>query len=116
MWCKHRLSLSGWCLPGRGTISLTANSGNKKLQKAVGVHINTNFRIGRYLIHSLDHIVISMKNVPLHHSVTIPYGFSASELSPGFDVHMHFLYFHQCWINRHRDRGGIVHRRSSRTE
>src|SRR5580704_3313041 len=80
---------------------LTTNSRNKKLQKAISVHVNADFRVRRDLIDALNDVTVSVKNVALHFSVTIPYRFPARELTPGLDVDVHLLHLDQSRIDRH---------------
>src|SRR5258708_30854573 len=78
---------------------LAANSGNKELQEAIGVHIDTHFRIRLHGINALNHVAISMKAVMLHASAPTPSRFAARKLSSGLDIYVHLLHLHQGCID-----------------
>src|SRR3981081_2854963 len=95
---------------------LTANSGNKELQEAIGIYIYAHFCIGLHGIDTLNHVAISMQYVALHISMAISYGFAARELSSGLNIYVHLLHLDQRWIDRHSNRRRIVHGRAGSTE
>ena len=83
MWGVHGFSFA----PAR---LLAFDSGNKKLQEAVGIDFDTNLGVGRDLIDRFNYIVIAAENVSLHRATTIGDSFTAGKIATGLDVDMHF--------------------------
>ena len=56
-------------------------SGYKQFQEPVRVDVNTNFRVGRDLVHTFNHVAIAVEHVPFYVTIAIRYGLAASELA-----------------------------------
>src|SRR5437870_12428551 len=63
-------------------VLLASDSGNKKLQESVGVDVDTNFRIRRDLIHTLNNVMIAVQDVAFNRAMAIRNAFAARELAP----------------------------------
>ena len=69
--------------------SLALNSGDEKLEKAIGVNFYADFCVGADFVEALDNVVIAVEDIALYRAVTVGDGFAASEFASGFDVNVH---------------------------
>src|SRR5438477_13211246 len=95
---------------------LTANSGHKELQEAVGVDIHADFRVRLHLVGAFDYVTVSVQDIALDISAPVADGFAARKLTARLDVHMHVLGLDQSRINGNRDGRGVVHGSAGLTE